>query len=415
VQNDKPIFASELVMKLGDSSPKVLDSAGTRFVRQNAGETSKGLAAVMALAIVGNLSVGLAPFIVEGLGHAGLTSAQAGLCISAEMLGFVLGSAALLFWFFNVSRPQIALAALLLVIGGNLLCLPAHGFFTYAGARFIAGIGCGLTTSAYGDLATTLRPERNFAILSGATVVLTSAFGAVAPWLAAQLGTDSLFLLIALLAIAALPSVRLITVKPSDLAEARPFRGTFRLGRDAVTGIAMMLLYFIPLSAYWAYVTQLGVAREADPTTVAEVVSIGFLVSGFGGSLVAMIPALRDKHALVITVAALGGAASVLITCMVPNFFAYAAAVTAFIFFWFLALPFLMGVLSALDPSGRLAISGIIIETIGFVLGPALAGLLIERHSNIAFCAACAVVFAASIICVLAVAPRRGKPALQHR
>jgi predicted MFS family arabinose efflux permease len=371
------------------------------------------IAAVMALAIVGNLSVGLAPFIVEGLGHAGLTSAQAGLCISAEMLGFVLGSAALLLRFFNVGRPQIALAALLLVIGGNLLCLPAHGFLTYAGARFIAGIGCGLTTSAYGDLATTLRPERNFAILSGATVVLTSAFGSIAPWLATQLGTDSLFLLIALLATAALPGVRLITVKPPDLSAVSPSRGVLLLPRDSITGISMMLLYFIPLSAYWAYVTQLGVAREVDPTTVAKIVSVGFLVSGFGGSLVATLPAVREKHGLVITVAALGSAASVLITCVVPNLFVYAAAVSVFIFLWFLALPFLMGVLSALDPSGRLAISGIIIETIGFVLGPALAGLLIERHSYIAFSAACAVVFGASITCALAVAPRRGKPALR--
>ena len=313
-----------------------------------------------------------------------------------------------------MSRPQIALAALLLVMGGNLLCVPAHGFFAYAGARFIGGIGCGLTTSAYGDLATTLRPERNFAILSGATVVLTSALGAIAPWLAAQLGTGSLFLLIGLLATAALPSVHLIAGKPLDPSAVSPSLGSFRLRRDAVTGISMILFYFVPLSAYWAYVTQLGIAREANPTTVAGVVSVGFLVSGFGGSLVAMIPALRDKHALVITVAALGGAASVFITSMVPNFFAYGAAVAVFIFLWFLALPFLMGVLSALDPSGRLAISGIIIQTIGFVLGPALAGLLIERHSYIAFCTACAVVFAASIICVLAVAPRRSKPALGH-
>ena len=99
MHNHKPVFVSELVMKWGNSSPKVSDSAGARYVPRDASETSKRLAAVMALAIVGNLSVGLAPFIVEGLSQAGLTSAQAGLCISSEMLGFVLGSAALLFWF----------------------------------------------------------------------------------------------------------------------------------------------------------------------------------------------------------------------------------------------------------------------------------------------------------------------------
>ncbi len=366
------------------------------------------LAATMAMAVAANLSIGLAPFIVNALSaHAGITPTQAGLCISAEMLGSVVGVVALLVCTFKVRRRPVAVVSLLLLAGGNLLCLLASSFPTFLAARFIAGIGSGLTTFTYALLATTRHPERNFAILSAATIASTAACIAIAPWLSAHLGADSLFAFIALPATLALPGIRWIADSSSTPVADRVTSGSAppRRRLAPVIGIAMMLLYFTPLSAFWAYVARVGVAREANPTAVAAVVSTGLFFAGFAGCFPAMLSVLRQKRRFIIGLATLGGAASIVVSCLSPNFSIYAAAVSVFIFLWYLAMPFLMGVLSAIDASGRLALGGILIETVGFVLGPAIGGPFIERQLYLPFSVACAAMFGASLLCALMVAP----------
>jgi len=320
------------------------------------------------------------------------------------MAGFVLGSAAIVFLLWNQRRRPLILIALLTVISGNLLCLAATGFSFYMGVRFLAGIGCGLMTQAYGILAASRRPERNFAITSAATLVFVAACDAAAPWLTARYGVDALFVLIASLAAMAILGVGLIPErKPSfsPLLKSADLDTSAHRWRRAALAVLMTLLYYTPVGAFWAYAAKIGMSHGETPGRVAEVISAGFLVAGFAGSSVSMLPAVRGRHRAIISLAITGGA--ILVVSATSSALVYSLAVPAFIFLWFLAFPFVMGLLSSMDLSGRLAMSGIIIQTIGFTLGPALAGPLIERESYYEFAAACAIVFGAALACFMSI------------
>ena len=46
-------------------------------------------------------------------------------------------------------------------------------------------------------------------------------------------------------------------------------------------------------------------------------------------------------------------------------------------FVWLMFFPYLMGIVSELDPIGRLAGVGYALQSVGFAIGPALAALMI--------------------------------------
>ena len=328
---------------------------------------------VMLLAFAGVISHGLAPFIVHSLAdYAGLTTSQAGLCVGAEMAGSTCGIAAVLFLLGRTPRRVVAIAALTAVIAGNALCIFAGSTVAYMGARFIAGVGCGLTTSAFGILAAVGRPARNFAIFSGATVVLMSAADACIPFVLGHAGLTGFFALIATPALIALPFVGLI---PATQSEASVF-STF--GQGAVLGLLTNALFFTALAAFWTYVTEIAVANGNDAPAVSHTIAVTFLSGGIGGSALAAAIAARLRPATAIAINTPLMAATAAMIVWVPGFNSFAAALAVYLLLWFTTYPFLMALLASLDSRGGLTVAGVLTQSLGWMVGPALGSVLIS-------------------------------------
>ena len=354
---------------------------------------------VMLLAFAGLFSQGLAPFIVHGMtDYAGLTASQGGLCIGAEMAGSTLGIAAVLLLLGKTSRQSVALLALGGVIAGNLLCIAANSPLAYMGARFLAGMGCGLTTSAFGIMATTGRPARNFAVFSGASVVLMSAADACIPFLLTHVGLFALFALIATPAAVALPlagliRVRLPTSTPVSLAiPAGPAR------RAAVSGLLTNACFFTSLAAFWTYAAEIAVANGNDPRRTANVLAGAFLIGGIGGSTLAVLLSSRFRPNTMIGINAPIMAAAVAVIVWIPGF-PLGVAATVYLLLWFVTYPFLMALLAGLDVAGRLTVVGVLTQSLGWLAGPALGSVLIAHGSYSRLGVLCCAGFLLASIC----------------
>jgi predicted MFS family arabinose efflux permease len=297
------------------------------------------------------------------------------------MAGSALGIAAVLFLLGKTPRRRVALLALLGVIAGNGLCIVANSPLSYMGARFIAGVGCGLTTSAFGILATSKRPARNFAIFSGASVALMSAADACIPALMSRGGLAALFGLIAAPAVLSLPFVGLIsnqTVSSSIVSVAIPV-GPLR--RAAVLCLLTTACFFTALAAFWTYVTEIAVANGGSAQRVAHILAAAFLFGGTGGSAFAALMSSRLRPAVLVCFSAPLMAAAVAAVVWIPGFPIFAGAASLFLLLWFVTYPFLMSLLASLDSAGGLTVVGVLTQSLGWMAGPALGSLLIAEGS----------------------------------
>src|SRR5690606_37507281 len=104
----------------------------------------------------------------------GLSPAQAGQITAAEALGTALGPVAAAFWMPRVRWRLAAIAALLVVIIGNLLSGSQESAGVLAALRFVVGfLGQGTAFAlAIAIVAGTSQKDRNFAFLIAAQVTL---------------------------------------------------------------------------------------------------------------------------------------------------------------------------------------------------------------------------------------------------
>jgi len=338
------------------------------------------LFAIMLMAFAGVLSQGLIPFIVRGLtGYAHLTTSQAGLCAGAEMGGSALGIAAVLFLLGRLPRRRLASGALLAVMTGNLLCIGASSALAYGSARFLAGVGCGLTTVAFGMISTTSRPARNFALFSGSAVVLMSAAQAFIPALLARCGLPALFALIAAPAGIALFFVALIpNYTPAASHGALTLSSRAQRSR-AILALVSNVAFFTSLAAFWTYVVEISVAHGNAAARVTQIVAGGFLFGGIAGSVIAAAVGSRMRPFLPAALNSVVMAAAVAIMVWVPGFAAFAASAVIFLLCWFSTYPFLMALLAEIDPAGGLTVMGVLAQSVGWLSGPALGSALLAR------------------------------------
>jgi MFS family permease len=144
------------------------------------------------------LSFGIFPVLVDGLVRlAHLDAQQAGLCVTAEMIGQAVGAAGVLVLQRWLGSRSICTIALLLILLGNALTTSATGSLAaLLSMRAMAGIGSGLTGICIGLFTTTRHPDRNFAIYNAAALVTCAALAAGAPLIYASFGVTGTFAVI---------------------------------------------------------------------------------------------------------------------------------------------------------------------------------------------------------------------------
>jgi predicted MFS family arabinose efflux permease len=332
------------------------------------------IATVVAIGVVGTLVIGVSPLIVSGLVEsAHLTITQAGYCASVETGGMCLGIILALLLTHRSSSRRLISGGLVVMVVGNMLSTQAIGFASFAGLRLATGIGSGLTILYSLLLAQTARPQRNFAILMAANVVVSSACSAAVPALLAWHGIAGVYLALTLAPLACLLNVRALTgrstVKSTNSQQRGPQRHVSMLTRRIWSACALQLVVTCSLALIWTYLSAFGTRSGISGTAIALAVSLSWLGAGSVGSLSAGLLDGKVKATRIVLVCALCfiGIIAMLWFSRLPTLFYLNVAL--FVFVWSVIFPPLMEILAVLDPRGRLAMIGILLQTVGFSLG----------------------------------------------
>ena len=363
-----------------------------------------GLVAVVLLACAGAEALGLTPLIVTTLaGAGGLSPADAGRCVSAEGLGNLVGLGAVLWLGRRLGQRAIATVALSLIVAANVACFGAQGFATYAACRLVSGVGEGFAMSAYGMLASTRQPTRNYAINSFCSVTLVALGGAAAAATASVLRANAVFLVMAAVALIALLAAAWLPKQgPSDgVKNANGLEKGSRLA--AAIRLAMIFSYFTAVLAFWPYCGQIGIQHGIRSAVATGIISAGFLIAGIAGSVIVAVGGVFAPARSVILLCAAITALSMGAVVAFEGTIAFLAGIAIFVLSWFVIYPFYMGVVAEIDKTGRLAILATFGQMAGMAAGPMLGGVLVRTDRMIWFSAACTTGVLVAMICALSI------------
>ena len=142
------------------------------------------------------------------------------------------------------------------------------------------------------------------------------------------------------------------------------------------------MLYLGFIIAVWVYIEPLGLERGIDPATLAVIAPLALGMQIVGAGLATL---LADRIPALLTVALVAVANLVLLAVMglATSATAYVGATAVFGLLWLFAMPFMVPLVMAADPSRRAAVLIGGAQLIGASLGPLAASFLVT-DANVA-------------------------------
>lgn len=337
----------------------------------------RALTAMAGLGVIGALGTfSFLPLIVsQAIAGLGLSPRAAGLLATAEMAAGGVATFLASFVVHRIDRRRIALLGLILIVAGSAISEGVGHFAVMALGRVVTGLGEGaLIAAVIASMAGTRLPERSFGLWTIANMIAASLLlYAVMPAVIASWGITGVFG--AYLGLA-LPGFALLAWYPDSIpAPAVAATSGRKLGAGVVLCLGAILLSHLAHGGIWAYMQRFGAASGISAALTARALGYAAFAGLLGGVLVTWL-GTRWGRVLPNAAALALSAASALLVAASRTPHVFFAAAMCFYLAWVFGLPYLMGIISALDPQGRAATLGIVMQNIGLAAGPAGAGAL---------------------------------------
>lgn len=336
------------------------------------------------LATAGFFYVNIMSAIVDGLiTGRGFTTAEAGMVASANVYGASIGALVAVFIVRRISwRPTLIglLCVLLLIdLASTVILTPLLLTATRAVHGLVGGLAVGIT---YSVMARTRSPDRAFGMLLFVQCALGGLGVMYLPSLVPAYGTKVLFLAMAGLTSAALLGTFAIPrTTANDNGQAHVF-APLDPGRRFTVGLTLLAMFLFQAGnmALAAFIFGLG---ENFKLSLDFISSAAGWATWIGASGAVLVIVMGTRFGRVRPILA-GSLLSILGTLVFfwsgdRLVFFLANVVTAIV--WSFTIPYLFGMCSRLDGSGRVAAMGGFASKLGLASGPLAAGFLLRTWS----------------------------------
>jgi predicted MFS family arabinose efflux permease len=335
------------------------------------------------LGTAGFFYVNLAAAIVDGLvGTLGFSNAQAGTVMSANIYGASLGGLVAVFVVRRLPWRPVLTGLLGVLVLLELASLFAHSYAVLLPLRavdgFVGGMSVGVALSL---LARTQFPDRAF----GALLVFQFAFGGLGSWILPGLvdahGTWVLFAVMAAMDIAAVIAATFLRMRDSagtKAAAATALPPTRIFWLTAATLLALFLFQAAQMGLF-AFIIPLGENSRLTLPFISQTVGWTTWIGALGAVCVIVFGTRLGRArplglAMIVTLVGIAG----LYLAHHKSIFFAANAMSAIA--WSFVVPYLFGIVSLLDRTGRLATLAGFISGTGLASGPLIAGWLARPH-----------------------------------
>lgn len=336
------------------------------------------LVPTILVGVMGNSVIYLIPLLVGGMvTDRGFTEQQAGLLASIDLGGYAIATALTAYLVGHLNWRHLAFGGLALMVVANAATTTLHAFDTFAAARFVSGLGCGVLAGlASVSLSQTENPERNFGLLLAAALLFGTAGLWGLPVLTAQYGLNSAYWLLAALAlVVALVAGRLPETHAPSAAAGGDSGGVNWPVVGAV--LVSVTLFWTTQNAVYAYIERIGNAAGLEPTFIGFSLGMANLTGFAGAALVAWLGARAGRLLPLVIATALQLACLVVLSGSLSSM-AFIVAFGTMSLAWNIVNPFQLGILSGVDPSGKTLALAATMTGVGLAAGPAVGAFAIE-------------------------------------
>jgi predicted MFS family arabinose efflux permease len=312
-----------------------------------------------------------------------LGAGSAGLLLSVELCTISVVCMVISPFVGRLPKRTLALCGVALSLLGNALSVRYQDFAFLLTARVIAGAGYGLATAAGNAVvASANEPARLYdnKMMLFAVTQLVVDIGE--PSLIGRFGPRGFFTAMIALTLIVTPLILRLPQNPQLSIATTP--GSDPVKRDWVGKSAGLLvlavaaLFAVRESSYWGFVERFGAAASVSAELVGLLLAIGTLPSVIAPKLATL---LRTRFGEIAP--AVGG---ILLEGVVLVLVSETGSRSLFMFllliwpvFYCFTVPLLMGIAARLDKQGRVIALTAGALQIAFALGPALAGVLVQR------------------------------------
>ena len=354
-------------------------------MQTRAGDPLKFVIAVLAAQVIGGLVTQMSPLVVGGvIIGLELTEQQAGYVAFAE--------------FIVLSITAIVIAPFLPVLSCRLLCFSAAGVAVAAqlfsilltdldlivAVRCIAGVGEGLVYAA--SLAAvasrSANPDKLYGYIQVTWAILSTLLFTAGGYLTDLFAHRGIYGMIAGITIFLvvfmkwLPTDVRAPIKSVDKEEssAPPWMG--------ITTLAGIFIYLTASAAIYTFTAPLGERAGLSTSQVGYALTTGSAV-GFTGAVLATWLNVRKGRVIPISVFSVAFSIIAVVLCINIHPAVYVVALVLSVVFFYFSVPYLFGLAAALDRQGRWAAAAGSAYLLGFAVGPAFAGTMIEWYDYI--------------------------------
>ena len=372
---------------------------------------------ISAIYPVGPAAIILMPLIVGGLVDSyGFSEQQAGAIATAEGIGLVLGLLTAAFWVRSVNWRIALLAGLAVYAALNFGSSLIEGYTGILALRFLSGfVGGGVFAIIVAALGDNREPDRAFGIAQAVQGLVMGVLFAGAPVLMAASGINTLFYLMAGLAV-----VTMVFLPRFPRRGVSNYGTEFPEKVDPSSGpvpIAMYFglfggfVYYLAVFGFWGFIERMGMQAGLEDSTVGYALGISQLAAIFG-ALLAAGAAQRFGRFLPLLIALLGQLWVLWVLVGQFSSWSFYVGACAYQGLYVMATSYQLGVIAQLDSKGKFIVVMTALQGLGAALGPSIAAALINDgdYSGINAASAVALVLSLGLFLVLARAHKKSKP-----
>ena len=348
--------------------------------------------AAFAASGIGYLGSMAAPVIVNALLDAGFDHQQAGDLGTIELLALSVAATGITPYVPIVSHRKLAVGGTLMAALGLVISALSVGYTPMIVGRIATGIGSGLALSGVNAaVAAREDAERIFAIIWTMGGLITASLAMYLPGVVEggeyPLGFGALLLL----ALVGLPCIFWLPHKP--VAPAQPIiegaastanpSGSSDPDLKTVFGplvwmaFAGMFLYSAAEQALWNFAYNLPIEAGVAPALTAKMLAFTTIMGLAGGVIAALLGVRLGRVFPIVLGCLLSLSGRWLYISSASSSMLLLGSVLWGIGFYFIS-PYQIGLVAAIDRTGRAAVASAVAFNFGYAVGPGLAGRILQ-------------------------------------
>ena len=370
------------------------------------GDPLKFIAAVLAAQVIGGLVTQMSPLIVGGvIIGLELTEQQAGFVAFAEFIVLSITAIAVAPVLPRLSYRSLCFSAAGVAVAAQVLSILLTDLYLIVAVRCIAGVGEGLVYAA--SLATvasrSVNPDKLYGYVQVTWAILSTLLFTAGGYLTDMFAHRGIYGMIVGITIFLMVFLRwLPTEATASTASVNKDNSTAPQWMGIITLVGIFI-YMTASAAIYTFTVPLGERAGLSTSQIGYALTTGSAV-GFTGAGLATWLNIRKGRVIPISVFSVAFSIIAIVLCVNTHPVIYVVTLVLSVVFFYFSVPYLFGLAAALDQQGRWAAAAGSAYLLGFAVGPAFAGTMIEWYGYIGLGVASVIAAILAWILLLAVA-----------